>query len=114
MHGCLEEFTRSMPTAQLVQLFEEHGVPAAPVRSPGEAVRDPRVVERGETIPVQHPRFGFVADVMGPGLPIRFSDRPTEAPRPAPDVGQDNDLVLGKWLGYDAATLARLRAAGNI
>lgn len=114
MHGCLEEFTRSLPTETVVQLLESHGVPAAPVRSPAAAVRDPRVIARGETIPVEHPRFGRVADVMGPGVPIRFSGGGASAPRPAPGVGQDNELVYGTWLGYDAATLARLRAAGNI
>lgn len=114
MHACLEEFTRHRPTAQVVEMFERHGVPAAPVRSPAEAVRDPRVIGRGETVPVEHPRYGRVADVIGPGLPIRFSAMPDCAARPAPGVGQDNDLVYGQWLGYDAATLARLRAAGNI
>jgi crotonobetainyl-CoA:carnitine CoA-transferase CaiB-like acyl-CoA transferase len=114
MHACLEEFTRHRPTAQVLEMLESHGVPAAPVRSPGAAVRDPRVVGRGETLQVEHPRFGRVADVMGPGLPIRFSGGQGSTPRPAPALGQDNDLVYGEWLGYDQATLARLRADGNI
>jgi crotonobetainyl-CoA:carnitine CoA-transferase CaiB-like acyl-CoA transferase len=114
LHSCLEAFTRALPTARVVELLELHGVPAAPVRSPAAAVRDPRVLARGETRQVEHPRFGRVADVIGPGMPIRFSDAPATASRPAPGVGQDNELVYGSWLGYDAATLARLRAAGNI
>jgi CoA:oxalate CoA-transferase len=114
MHECLEDFTRARPTALLLELFASHGVPAAPVRSPGAAVRDPRVIDRGETVAVEHPRFGRVADVMGPGLPIRFSETPAATPRPAPDIGQDNELVYGRWLHYDAATLARLRETGNI
>jgi crotonobetainyl-CoA:carnitine CoA-transferase CaiB-like acyl-CoA transferase len=114
MHACLEDFTRAHPTARLLELLENHGVPSAPVRSPAAAVRDPRVVDRGETIPVEHPRFGRVADVMGPGLPIRFSGTPAATPRPAPGIGQDNELVYGRWLNYDAGTLTRLREAGNI
>jgi CoA:oxalate CoA-transferase len=114
MHACLEDFTRAHPTALLLELLENHGVPSAPVRSPAAAVRDPRVIGRGETVPVEHPRFGRVADVMGPGLPIRFSDTPAATPRPAPGIGQDNELVYGSWLNYDARTLVRLREAGNI
>jgi len=114
MNGCIERFTRSLPTADLVPLFESHGVPAAAVRSPAEAVRDPRVLARRETVPIEHPQFGRVADVIGPGLPIRFSTAPTSAPRPAPAVGQDNSLIYGEWLGYGAAGVMRLRAAGNI
>jgi crotonobetainyl-CoA:carnitine CoA-transferase CaiB-like acyl-CoA transferase len=114
INDCVESFTRRRPTAELVPLFEGHGVPAAAVRSPAEAVRDPRVLARGETVPIEHPVFGRVADVVGPGLPIRFSGAAFEAPRPAPAVGQDNALVYGQWLGYGAAELERLRAAGNI
>ncbi|MEO8313818.1 MAG: CaiB/BaiF CoA-transferase family protein [Pseudomonadota bacterium] len=114
MHSCLEAFTRTLPTAEVVHLLESNGVPAAAVRSPADAVRDPRVMSRRETVPVEHPQFGRVADVMGPGLPICFSGGDTATTRPAPAIGQDNELVYGEWLGYDAATLARLRAAGNI
>jgi crotonobetainyl-CoA:carnitine CoA-transferase CaiB-like acyl-CoA transferase len=34
--------------------------------------------------------------------------------RPAPQPGQDNDLVYGEWLGYDADRVERLRANGVI
>jgi CoA:oxalate CoA-transferase len=84
------------------------------VRSPADAVRDPRVLARGETVPIEHPELGRVADVIGPGVPIRFSSTAAGAARPAPEVGQDNALVYGEWLGYSAADLERLRAAGNI
>jgi CoA:oxalate CoA-transferase len=114
LNACIENFTRGLPTAELVPLFESHGVPAAAVRSPAEAVRDPHVLARGETVPIEHPKFGRVADVIGPGLPIRFGGAAASTPRAAPEVGQDNSLVYGEWLGYSAAKLERLRAAGNI
>jgi crotonobetainyl-CoA:carnitine CoA-transferase CaiB-like acyl-CoA transferase len=114
INGYIEAFTRGRPAADLVALFERHGVPAAPVRSPAEAVRDPRVLARGETLPIEHPQFGRVADVIGPGLPIRFAGARTATARPAPTVGQDNALVYRDWLGYSPETLERLRAAGNI
>ena len=84
INGYIEAFTRSKPTAELVPLFEGHGVPAAEVRSPAAAVRDPRVLERGETVPIEHPEFGRVADVIGPGLPIRFSRSPRRPRRGRP------------------------------
>src|SRR5688572_18257151 len=110
----IESFTRSRSTAELVPLFEQHGVPAAPVRSPADAVRDPRVLARGETVPLDHPQLGRVADLIGPGVPIRFAGVSSGAARPAPAIGQDNALVYGRWLGYDADTIERLRARGNI
>ncbi len=114
LNAYIESFTRGRPTAELAPLFERHGVPAAPVRAPAEAVRDPRVLARGETVPLDHPEHGRVADLIGPGVPIRFSGSPPGTPRPAPAVGQDNALVYGDWLGYGADKIERLRAAGNI
>jgi crotonobetainyl-CoA:carnitine CoA-transferase CaiB-like acyl-CoA transferase len=89
-------------------------VPAAEVRSPAKAVRDPGVQARGETVPLEHPKYGRVADVIGTGVPITFSDAPAAPLRPAPSVGQDNALVYGDWLGYDQATVEKLRADGII
>jgi crotonobetainyl-CoA:carnitine CoA-transferase CaiB-like acyl-CoA transferase len=109
MNAHIETFTRMVPTAALVPLLERHGVPAAEVRSPADAVRDPRVQARGETVPLEHPQFGRVADVVGMGVPITFSENPAPRLRPAPSIGQDNALVYGEWLGYSAADVEQLR-----
>ena len=114
LNGHIEAFTRTVTTAELVPLLERHGVPSAEVRSPGDAVRDPRVQARGETVPLDHPKFGRVADVIGMGVPIAFSDAPAAHLRPAPSVGQDNALVYGEWLGYGQAGVEKLRAEGII
>ena len=114
MSAHIETFTRTMSTAELLALLERHNVPSAEVRSPREAVRDPRVQARGETVPLEHPEFGRVADVVGVGVPITFSNGGTRDMRPAPSVGQDNALVYGEWLGYGSDGIGRLRAAGII
>lgn len=114
MTAHIEAFTRTLSTADLLERLNRHNVPAAEVRSPREAVRDPRVLTRGETLPLEHPQLGRVADVVGPGLPIAFSDAGSGSIRPAPGVGQDNALVYGEWLGYGADGLEQLRAAGVI
>jgi crotonobetainyl-CoA:carnitine CoA-transferase CaiB-like acyl-CoA transferase len=114
MNAAIEAFTRTVPTAALVALLEGHGVPAAAVRAPAAAVRDPRVRDRGETVPLDHPEYGHVADVIGMGVPIRFSDASVGSERPAPAVGQDNGLVYGDWLEYGGARVEALRAAGVI
>jgi crotonobetainyl-CoA:carnitine CoA-transferase CaiB-like acyl-CoA transferase len=65
-------------------------------------------------VPLEHPAFGRVADVIGTGLPITFSDAASGFARPAPSVGQDNALVYGEWLGYGSARVEKLRADGII
>ncbi|HEY1302980.1 MAG TPA: CoA transferase [Vicinamibacterales bacterium] len=110
----IEDFTRTLPTADLLALLERHHVPAAPVRSPADAIRDPRVRARGETQPLEHPEFGHVADVIGMGIPITFSESGAGDLRAAPCIGQDNALVYGEWLGYGSDGVARMHAAGII
>ena len=110
----IEAFTRMQPTGTLLAILERHGVPAAQVRSPAEGVRDPRVMARGETVQLEHPKLGRVADVVGMGVPITFSEGRVADLRSAPAVGQDNALVYGDWLGYGQAGVARLRAEGVI
>ena len=114
INGHIERFTRTLPAARLVALLEGHGVPAAEVRSPADAVRDPRVRARGETVLLEHPQFGQVEDVIGMGVPITFSGGGPAPSRPAPSIGQDNALVYGEWLGYGASGVERLRADGII
>jgi len=110
----IEAFTRTLPTAELLPLLERHNVPSAEVRSPREAVRDPRVQARGETVPLEHPEFGRVADVVGMGIPITFAGAQQACLRAAPSVGQDNALVYGEWLGYGPSGVEKLRASGVI
>jgi len=114
MNAHIETFTRTLSTADLLPLLARHNVPAAEVRAPRDAVRDPRVLARGETARLEHPQFGRVADVVGAGIPITFSDASAGCVRPAPSVGQDNALVYGDWLGYGAAGVEQLQAAGII
>jgi crotonobetainyl-CoA:carnitine CoA-transferase CaiB-like acyl-CoA transferase len=106
----LEAFTSARGSAELIAVFDRHGVPAAEVRSPRDAVRDPRVILRGETVPLEHPTYGRVADMIGMGVPIVFSDSATGFDRPAPAIGEHNDDVYGDLLGYSPEAIASLRA----
>jgi CoA:oxalate CoA-transferase len=114
MNAHIETFTRTLPTAELLPLLARHNVPSAEVRAPRDAVRDPRVQARGETVPLDHPDFGHVADVIGMGVPITFSAARTGELRPAPAIGQDNALVYGDWLGYGLSGVEQLQATGII
>jgi crotonobetainyl-CoA:carnitine CoA-transferase CaiB-like acyl-CoA transferase len=47
-------------------------------------------------------------------MPFRLSSMQPGTPRSAPATGQDNALVYGQWLGYDASNLEQLQANGTI
>jgi crotonobetainyl-CoA:carnitine CoA-transferase CaiB-like acyl-CoA transferase len=110
----VEGFTRSRSQHEILRVLAAAGVPAGEVRGPAEAVADPQVLARGETVPLEHPRFGSVESVYGMGLPIRFSRAAAGFDRPAPDLGEHNAEVYCGILGYSAERLEALKAAGLV
>jgi CoA:oxalate CoA-transferase len=105
----------TLPTAAVVQLLEAEGVPVAPVRHPEDALVDPRVVARGETMKIQHPAHGSDIDLRTAGIPIRFSGAATGFEDVlAVTVGEHNDAIYRDVLGYDAARVEALRQDGVI
>ena len=73
LDSIIGDFTNRYTNAEAFSILESAGVPAAEVRNPDEAVRDPRVVARGETVRLEHPKYGAVDEVYGMGIPIKFS-----------------------------------------
>ncbi|WP_271144441.1 CoA transferase [Brevundimonas sp. NIBR10] len=111
----IEAWTSTLPTAEVVRLLEAEGVPVAPVRHPSEGMLDPRVVARGETMAVKHPRYDTDESLRTVGVPIQFSECRTGFDDVLPvEIGQHNASVYGGTLGYSAERLAQLRAAGTI
>jgi CoA:oxalate CoA-transferase len=106
----VERFTRSMTTTQAIAKLDAAGVPSAEVRDPDAAMRDPQVIARRETEPLAHPKYGFVDDVYGMGMPIHFSGATAEFDRPAPALGEHNEAVYGGILGYSAEKIEALRS----
>jgi len=111
----IEAWTSQNPVARIVELLEAEGVPVAPVRHPSEALLDPRVVARDETMPVAHPRYATDETLRTVGVPIQFSNCRTGFDDTLPvEIGEHNALVYGDLLGYSAERQAELRASGVI
>ncbi len=114
LHTAVLQWTASRASAQALQQLETQGVPCGLVRDPGEAVRDPRLLMRGETEAVEHPTYGAVGDIVVGGLPVRMTGSFTGFDRPAPWLGEHNAAILGGWLGLSDNELAALRADGVV
>lgn len=110
LDAIVEEFTHARTNAEVVAALDQHGVPAAEVRNPQDAVRDPRVLSRGETVPLAHPKYGIVEDVYGMGMPIKFSRAQAGFDQPPPDLGEHNGAVYGGLLGYSSERIEDLKA----
>jgi CoA:oxalate CoA-transferase len=114
LYAHIEAWTARTATDEVVRALEAQGVPAAPVRSPADAMRDPRLLRRGETVKLAHPVHGDVGDVHVGGLPIRMSGARTGFDAPPPGLGEHNDAVYGQLLGYSPEKRKALRDQGVI
>lgn len=109
LDALVRRFTSAMPTREILARLEQAGVPAAEVRDPATALRDPQVVSRHETVPLVHPKYGAVDDVRGMGIPIKFSNAAVGLDDSAPMLGEHNDFVYGEILGYSPEKIKELK-----
>ena len=98
-------------TAEAVAQLEAGGVPGGPVYTPQQALDDPQVAAMGFLRAVDYPGLARPAPVAD--LPLHFSHSPTGIRSPPPTLGADTDAVLHE-LGFDAAAVQQLRAAGVV
>jgi CoA:oxalate CoA-transferase len=108
------QWTQGQRVSEIVGKLQEPGVPAAEVRDPKQAVRDPGVIARKETLPLSHPHYGAVDDIYAMGLPIQFSKSSAGFDQPPPALGEHNQAVYGGILGYSHERIADLKTQGVI
>lgn len=107
----IEEWTSRHASAEIIQTLEARKIPCGSAYSVDQVNDDPNLQARGMFQSVAHPLFGTI-DV--PGIPYHFSRTPGAVRRPAPALGEHNELLLTQWLGYTPDDINRLRAAGII
>ena len=105
----LEDRFRSEPRRHWLTLLAEHDIPAAPVQTLAEFMAgDPAVRHHQLVREYEHPELGRLRML---GLPLLFSDTPTEDPGRPPLLAEHTDAVL-REAGYDDAAIAALRTKG--
>jgi crotonobetainyl-CoA:carnitine CoA-transferase CaiB-like acyl-CoA transferase len=98
--------------AEWEDYLQSRHVPAARVRTMGEAVADPQIATRG----VIHRHSHAPGIDGGFGVPLTAFTFAQDGPRidsPPPRLGQHNDEILAE-LGYSRAEIVELRATGVI
>jgi crotonobetainyl-CoA:carnitine CoA-transferase CaiB-like acyl-CoA transferase len=95
---------------RLIAALDAAGVPCGAINSVADVFKDPQVKARDMLDHVPHPSG---VDVPQVSTPIRFTDTPLQRRAPPPLLGQHSEEILAE-LGYKAADIAALRAAGAI
>ncbi|HKV56371.1 MAG TPA: CoA transferase [Candidatus Binataceae bacterium] len=105
----MEEWLQSVGDDAAMASMKEYRVPHAPVLSVAEARQHPHLRERG-TIRTVHDRI--LGDFDVPGFALRFSDYPTRLELEAPLLGEHNEEILTRYLGYSASRVRELHGKG--
>jgi crotonobetainyl-CoA:carnitine CoA-transferase CaiB-like acyl-CoA transferase len=110
LNAAIEAVTRTRPSAEWIEILNRAGVPCGPIYRMDEVFADPQVRHIGIARAVEHPKRGRQELV---GQAVELNRTPWALRSTAPEKGEHTDAVLAA-LGYDAATIASLRARGVI
>ena len=102
--------TRQKPSAEWIRLLNDAGVPCGPIYRVDEAFADEQVKHLQMAQPVRSATLG---DLTILGHPVSHGERRLPIRTAAPELGQDNDAILGS-LGYTKDQLADLAQRGII
>jgi crotonobetainyl-CoA:carnitine CoA-transferase CaiB-like acyl-CoA transferase len=111
LFGILNEAFAAEPWSHWQAKMRAASVPHGEVRTLGEALRSGEAQSRGLTTRIPHPVKGWIPNIESP---MRLSETPAVAPRPAPAVGEHTAEVLRDVLHYDDARIAELERSGAL
>jgi len=79
-------------TKEWQEIFEAAGIPCGPINSVADVLEDEQVKERNMIVEVEYEDIG---SVKAPGNPVKSKTYIVDSTKPAPDLGQHNEEILG-------------------
>ena len=96
---------------EVVLAMNSAGIPAGPVYSIPEALKDAQIREREMLVEMEYPEIGkFIV----PGLALKLSDSPGKVNKPAPRCGEHNNEIYTELLKYSQEEIDALATDGVI
>lgn len=93
----IDEFIKDKKAEDVIELLDNHGVPAGPINDVEDLFDHPQVEARNMLVDVVDPEDGRFTIA---GNPIKLSDTPDEAERErAPKLGEHTEEIIKKYLG---------------
>jgi CoA:oxalate CoA-transferase len=108
IEAAIEAWTRRHSRDEIEATLRAAGIPCSPINALDEAIRAPRVTNRGL---VQWVRAGAAGDVVVPvpGVEVTLGERREQPESIVPDLGEDTETVLAE-LGFEPEVAHLLRA----
>lgn len=102
----LNEWIKEKTVAEAGQMLEKAGVPCGPVNDVPQSLEVPQVEAREMLVEVDYPGTG---KVPVPGVDIKLSRTPGQVAKRASFLGEDNEAVYCRLLGYKPDDLVRFQ-----
>lgn len=87
---------------------QARGIPLVPSNDIQEVVNSPQLQAREFFVEIDHPKVG---SLTYPGAPFKLSETPWKIDRSAPLLGEHNEEVYGKLLGYSTEDQRKMKQA---
>ncbi|MFH1087318.1 MAG: CoA transferase [Chloroflexota bacterium] len=107
----MSQWSMQHTKGDLTRMAQAKGIPASPVNTPGDIVEAEQMKARAFLVDVDHPAGGRTRH---PGAPFQLSQTPWQLRRPAPRLGQHNEDIYCRRLGYSRRELARACELGVV
>jgi crotonobetainyl-CoA:carnitine CoA-transferase CaiB-like acyl-CoA transferase len=105
------EWTINHAKDEIYHQAQELSCPLGMISTVEDMLGSEQLQARGFFVDVEHPEMG---KVKLPAAPYRFSETPWRVERPAHLLGEHNEEVYSRRLGYAKEELVRMRGAGII
>jgi crotonobetainyl-CoA:carnitine CoA-transferase CaiB-like acyl-CoA transferase len=101
------EWMRARSKEEIFRNGQALSVPIAPVNSSQDIVESPQFNARNFFVEMEHPKVGKIEKF--PSSPYRFSKTPWKIERPAPLLGEHNEMIYCERLGYTKEDLVQFK-----
>jgi formyl-CoA transferase len=107
LDGLIAAWSAALPTRELLDLMDRHGVPAGLIYRAPDMLTDPHFTARQAIVTVKHPRLG---DLKMQNVAPKLSETPGGIRSAAPELGEQNDEIYRGLLKLPAERIERLKA----
>lgn len=107
----IDKVTLTRTTDEWLTLFEDNGIPCAPVNTMRQALSDPQLTANDGVVELDHPSVGKLHVLASP---YHLSAASCGVRLPPPRLAEHTDGVLSEVLGLGAERLAVLRERGVV
>jgi len=101
------QWTATLTTREVLALMDKFGVPAGLIYRAPEMLEDPHFKAREAILTVPHPDFG---ELRMQNVAPKLSETPGSIRSPSPDLGQHNEEIYRRLLGFANEQYEQLKA----